>query len=552
MKKLNIVLIACIAALGFTSCVQDLNTEPINPNVLQKFDQDRIYYKIYAGLGTSGQVGPDGNGDLDGNEGYSVFYRCIFVHNEFPTDCGWWIWRDAGVTDLNEMTWTSENEFTELLYNRMTFNVTTCNHFLDNTEGKTDAKSVRQRAEVRFMRCLNYYYLLDFFGIPPFTMTVSANNPKQIIDLSNDKNNAEKKVQCRAALYRWVLNELLAAENYLDEETEVYRVNANAARLLLARLYLNANVYDPNFQYVTQANALDSAAIYAKKVMDNGKYKLTENYAQMFMGDNDRNEGACEVIFAIPQDGDYIQSWGATSYLVCMTRAAGMLPWGSTDKWECFRTSPEMVNVFLNGKNAGTIKADETQMPALLGDDRAILCNQAKAEPSDPDSITFSASFTGGAKYGEGTFQNCWAMCKWTGCYSTGETRGKHSQFVDTDVPLFRVAEAYMTYAEALWRKNPSDPTALQTINDLRAKRNAEPLAALDAEGNTLLDEWLREFYCEGRRRVDLIRFGQFCGPSATKTWEGHPVGKDAKYIVYPIPNKDIVANSNLAQNEGY
>ena len=539
MTKLNILLITCLAALGLTSCVQDLNTEPINPNVLQTFDQDRIYYKIYAGIGTSGQVGPDGNGDLDGNEGYSVFYRCIFVHNEFPTDCGWWIWRDAGVTDLNEMTWTSENEFTELLYNRMTFNVTTCNHFLDNTEGKTDAKTIRQRAEVRFMRCLNYYYLLDFFGNPPFTMTVSAENPKQIQG-------------GRPALFRWVLNELLAAENYLDEQTEVYRVNANAARLLIARMYLNAHVYDPEFKYVTQANALDSASIYAKKVMDNGKYKLTEHYAEMFMGDNDHNRGACEVIFAIPQDGDYIQSWGATSYLVCMTRAAGMLPWGSTDKWECFRTSPEMVEVFLNGKTAGMIKADETQMPELLGDDRAILCSQAKAEPTKPDSVTYNADFIGGAKYGEGTFTNCWAMCKWTGCYSTGETRGKHTQFVDTDVPLFRVAEAYMTYAEALWRKNPGDPLALKTINDLRATRHAAALPALDADGNVLLDEWLREFYCEGRRRVDLIRFGQFCGETSTKEWEGHKAGKSAKYIVYPIPNKDMVANSNLVQNDGY
>lgn len=539
MTKLNILLITCLAALGLTSCVQDLNTEPINPNVLQTFDQDRIYYKIYAGIGTSGQVGPDGNGDLDGNEGYSVFYRCIFVHNEFPTDCGWWIWRDAGVTDLNEMTWTSENEFTELLYNRMTFNVTTCNHFLDNTEGKTDAKTIRQRAEVRFMRCLNYYYLLDFFGNPPFTMTVSAENPKQIQG-------------GRPALFRWVLNELLAAENYLDEQTEVYRVNANAARLLIARMYLNAHVYDPEFKYVTQANALDSAAIYAKKVMDNGKYKLTEHYAEMFMGDNDHNRGACEVIFAIPQDGDYIQSWGATSYLVCMTRAAGMLPWGSTDKWECFRTSPEMVEVFLNGKTAAMIKADETQMPELLGDDRAILCSQAKAEPTKPDSVTYNADFIGGAKYGEGTFTNCWAMCKWTGCYSTGETRGKHTQFVDTDVPLFRVAEAYMTYAEALWRKNPGDPLALKTINDLRATRHAAALPALDADGNVLLDEWLREFYCEGRRRVDLIRFGQFCGETSTKEWEGHKAGKSAKYIVYPIPNKDMVANSNLVQNDGY
>ena len=540
MKKLNILLIACIAALGFTSCVQDLNTEPIDPNVLQKFDQDRIYYKIYAGLGTSGQVGPDGNCDIVANdEGYSVFYRLLFVHNEFPTDCGWWIWDDAGVTDLNEMKWTADNDFTKLLYNRLTFNVTTCNHFLDNTEGKTDAKTIRQRAEITFMRCLNYYYLLDFFGNPPFTMTVSSENPKQIEG-------------GRPALFRWVLNELLAAESYLDENTEVYRVNKNAARLLIARLCLNAHVYDPDARYMTKEHALDSAAIYAKKVMDNGKYKLTTSYAEMFMGDNDHNNGACEVIFAIPQDGDYIQSWGASSCLVCMTRAQGMLDWGSDDKWECYRSTPEMVAVFTTpaGKTPGAIKADEFHMPALLGDDRAILCNEAKADALKPDSVTWSATAEGGARYGTGNFNKGWAMCKWTGCYSTGEKRGKHKNFVDTDVPLFRVAEAYMTYAETLYRQGKKDE-ALGVINDLRATRHADPLSGT-VDDDMFLDEWLREFYCEGHRRIDLIRFGQFCGENSTKTWEGHKAGIEGKYILYPIPSTDLVANSNLVQNPGY
>jgi hypothetical protein len=106
-----------------------------------------------------------------------------------------------------------------------------------------------------------------------------------------------------------------------------------------------------------------------------------------------------------------------------------------------------------------------------------------------------------------------------------------------------------MTYAEALFRKGESQE-ALKVINNLRDTRHAEPLAELSDD--ILLDEWLREFYCEGHRRIDLIRFGQFCGPTATKQWEGHKAGKDAKYIVYPIPNSDIIANPNLVQNPGY
>lgn len=537
MKKISIFLIACFAAVGLTSCVQDLNTEPINPNVVQKFDQDRIYYKIYASLGTTGQQGPAGMGDISGNEGYGCFYRCVFFHNELPTDVGWWCWRDAGVPELLEMKFNDENEFTGLLYNRTIYNVTLCNHFLDNTQGKTDAKTLRQRAEVTFFRCLNYYYLLDLFGNPPFTMTVKLDKPKQIEG-------------GRPALYRWVVNELLAAEDYLDENTEVYRVNANAARLLLARLYLNAAVYKGLDVNSPDPMDLDSAAMYAKKVMDNGKYKLTEHYAQMFMGDNDDNQGSCEVIFSIPQDGDYIQSYGASQMLLCMTRGEGMWTAGTVSKWECFRCSPTLVQAFCHNPNEinyTTIKADERQMPALLKDDRAILCNYVEQKK---DSVTFQTTMEGPADYGEGHFKKCWAMCKWTGSYSTGQAFGKNETFPDTDVPLLRVAEAYMTYAEALWRKNNSDATALSVINEMRATRHADPLPSLDKQ--TLLDEWLREFYCEGHRRIDLIRFGEFCGEQATMTWEGHPAGKSGHYIVYPIPKFDIVANDNLVQNEGY
>lgn len=529
MKKIvNILTLALV--LGLTSCVQDLNTEPIDPNVLQTFNQDEVYYKIYAGLGTSGQKGPDGNCDIVANdEGYSVFYRLLFVHNEFPTDCGWWIWEDAGITDINETKWTSENSFTKLLYNRLTFNVTVCNHFLENTEGKTDDKTIRQRAEIRFMRVLNYYYLMDFFGNPPFALSITTDNPKQIEG-------------GRKALYEWCVEQLLDAENNLEEKTTLYRANKNAARLLLARLYLNAEVYTNG-----EVKAYDKAAEYAKLVMG-GSYELTENYAEMFMGDNNNNKGTKEIIFAIPQDGDYIQSWGASSCMVCMTRAEGMLSWGSTDKWECFRSSPSLVKVFAGDADPATIEADEYAMPALLGDDRAMLCNQAKADPVDPTLVTWQAECSGPAEYGTGNFSKCWAICKWSGLTSEGKM-GKHTQFVDTDVPFLRVAEAYLTYAEAKYRMGET-AEALSTVNTLRATRHAATLSSVDDK--TLLDEWLREFYAEGRRRVDLIRFGQFAGPNATMTWEGHKAKKDAKYNVYAIPNSDCVANPNLKQNEGF
>lgn len=78
-------------------------------------------------------------------------------------------------------------------------------------------------------------------------------------------------------------------------------------------------------------------------------------------------------------------------------------------------------------------------------------------------------------------------------------------KFMDTDIPLFRLAEIYLTRAEANYRLgNTSDALAdIQTIQK-RAHR-VEISGAVDEQ--TLIDEWCREFYVEGRRRSDLIRF---------------------------------------------
>jgi len=147
-------------------------------------------------------------------------------------------------------------------------------------------------------------------------------------------------------------------------------------------------------------------------------------------------------------------------------------------------------------------------------------------------------------------FYASWAVLKFNGIYATDKKLPAdwtspvgEAQWPDTDIPLFRLAEAYLTYAEAAYRTGET-ADALKKINALRKRANTAVLTTLDDE--TLLIEWAKEFYCEGRRRTDLIRFGQFAGPNATKTWEGHKAGKDKKYLVYPIPAKDVTANENL------
>ena len=548
MTKLNILLITCLAALGLTSCVQDLNTEPINPNVLQTFDQDRIYYKIYAGIGTSGQVGPDGNGDLDGNEGYSVFYRCIFVHNEFPTDCGWWIWRDAGVTDLNEMTWTSENEFTELLYNRMTFNVTTCNHFLDNTEGKTDAKTIRQRAEVRFMRCLNYYYLLDFFGNPPFVTpdNIGGDLPEQI---------------SRADLYKWIEEECLdlvsansAMPNY---GTVPYpRPTKGSVYAILARLYLNAQVYTGTPQW---QKAKDACAEIIKM-----GYKLHANYGEMFMQDNTTNGSAEEFIFAIDYDKTHAQSWGGTTALICGglsntdSQAIGKylgITQNSEGKatnnlnqaaWTGYHVSDEYVSKF----NLVGVTWDTPTDGSSLGYDR---------DKSDKRAFFFNGGRT--QKFVLTNHKTGWVCWKFSCLNSDGttETGTTDATYSSADVPIFRLGEIYLTYAEADARLNGgvvTDATAKGYIKALRDRAGVSMPADNELTTDWLLEERARELMWEGCRRTDLIRYGYFTSMNYPWPYKGGVedgnVALDEYRTIYPIIMDDLNANKNLTQNPGY
>ena len=180
--------------LGLSSCIGDLDVTPIDPSVTQTFYQDEVFYKIYATMGLTGQTGPDGNGDVDGiDEGTSGFVRLIWNLNELSTDEAICSWGDPGIPEMNFMRWSSSHDQIKGLYGRLNFDVTLCNNFLEQTEGMTDEKTVRQRAEARFMRALNYYYLMDFFGNVPFTTVVSNTPPQQISRA--DKNILTKEYE---------------------------------------------------------------------------------------------------------------------------------------------------------------------------------------------------------------------------------------------------------------------------------------------------------------------------------------------------------------------
>lgn len=509
---------ALTLAVSVTSCMNELDISPINPQVNTQFSQNEVFAKIYATLGLTGQEGPAGSGDVAGiDEGTSAFYRLLVTVNEYPTDEVHCCWNDPGIPELNNMRWGASHDQIEGLYGRLNFDVTLCNHFLEKTEGMTDENTVRQRAEVRFIRALNFYYLMDLYGNVPFSETVSDKLPPQIQ---------------RADLFKYIEGELKAIENdmYTPMQAPFGRADRSATWFLLSRMYLNAEVYTGTARWA-------DAATYARKVIDESGRSLCDNYAHLFMADNDENAKAKnEIILPIRQDGLMTRSYGGSLYVIASTHTKGMNSWGTSEGWGGVRARKALVDKFFSNASI-PMEGDEAAMVAAAGDDRALF-------------------FAGGDRTVEisnvNDFKEGLSIAKWTNVRSDGQT-SRDPQWVDTDVPFFRLAEAYLTFAEATLRNKGVEKDALDAVNELRQRANATKLATINLD--MILDEKAREFYFEGQRRTDLVRYGYFTTNKYVWDWKGGVAAGTSVNSIYnllPIPASDINANENLTQNTGY
>lgn len=148
-----------------------------------------------------------------------------------------------------------------------------------------------------------------------------------------------------------------------------------------------------------------------------------------------------------------------------------------------------------------------------------------------------------------------YAITKWKNVSRTG-VPGKNLTFPDTDFPMFRLADAYLMYAEATLRGgNGNAGQALEYVNLVRQRAGAGAIAANELTLDFLLDERARELYWECHRRTDLVRFGQFTNgtyhwPLKGNSLQGTSV--PAYRNIFPIPSSDLGVNPKLSQNPNY
>lgn len=328
-----------------TSCFNDLDTVPIDEDEITsaKVYEDpnayrQVLAKLYAGLAVSGQQGPSGQADIAGiDEGFGQYLRGYWYHQELPTDEAVIGWNDQTIKDFHDQDWDANDVFINAFYSRIFYQISLCNEYLrETTDAKLDGRGVDGslrsdiavfRAEARFLRALSYYHALDLFGNVPFVTeedAVGAFFPEQI---------------SRPDLYNFVESELKAIEGTLlpARSNEYGRADQGAVWMLLAKLYLNAEVYAGKTAYT-------EAAEYSTKVIEAG-YKLEEEFGHLFMSDND---GSDEIIFPVAFDGINTRTWGGTTFIIHAAVGGNMNPvdFGIDGGWGGIRTTSALVNKF--------------------------------------------------------------------------------------------------------------------------------------------------------------------------------------------------------------
>ncbi|MFB6318072.1 RagB/SusD family nutrient uptake outer membrane protein [Saccharicrinis sp. FJH54] len=536
MKRLKIYFTILLSALTMFSCVKDLNVTPIDPDSIMAGNlgdnpeyMKEVLAKIYASFTISGQGNDAGADIVASDDNFFTFTRALWNLQEITTDeaiCGW---GDIGIADLNTQTWSPTNPFLTALYQRLGLSITYANDFIKNAQDNSSADVQRYVAEARFLRALAYFYYMDLFGNPPFTTEkdgVGKFNPQQIK---------------RADLFNYIVSELRDIENDLGEPGFSYpEADKAAAWMLLARTYLNAEVYTGTAKW-------DSVIYYCDKVEEAG-YELANDYRQNFTADNDGDNNP-EMIFAFAYDGVYTQGYTGTTFIIesssdaTYIRAEDYHGLTTNTNWNGNRARKDFMNIMVDtlATYGGAIPSDDPEF-SQCPDNRVYLKQKKSIDIPSPSSS---------GDYGIGVY-------KFTAKNLDGSLPTNYnSAYACTDFPIFRFADALLMRAEANHRLG-NDPAAVDDINRIRRRAYGDTsgdVSTAQINDRFILDERAREFYYEGQRRTDLVRFGQFTDGDYLWSWKGNVAAgaqTSSHLNLFPIPGDEVSANPNIKQNTGY
>ena len=505
-KHINILLLGC-CSLNFISCT-DLTEE-----IFSDITEDS--YKYEAGDATK-VVGAAYTNLQDW--GYCGSGQAPMLSQEICTDAAVFPangsgWDDGGVfRRMHQHSWNSEQLQVNRLWEVCYSGIILANRAIsiinqDDFPFAANENKAAMIAESRALRAFYYWYIMDNFGDAPLVTEPTSELPVKT---------------SRKDLYDFIVKEL--KESFSDLPTEKNESNYGrftlwGAKALLANVYLNAEVYTGTPQW-------SAAAEYSKKVMDAG-FSLAPNYGDNFLADNNTSP---EMILPICYDGVQTRSWSGLFFIASFISGDmnALVDFGTKEAWGGNRARMALVKKFASD---GDLSKTTDTRASFWTTDRTFEINKP-TEFTEGYSVTKFKNITKSGQIGHDPNQ----------------------QFPDMDFPLFRLAEANLTFAEATIRAGGDKQAALSAINQLRKRAKATEITATDLTLDFVLDEKAREFYFEAQRRTDLIRYNKFTS-NYTWDWKGETAGGtsiSSHFSLLPIPSTQLVANSNLKQNPGY
>lgn len=579
--------------------------------------------KVYASLALTGQQGPAGQADIaDIDEGFSQFTRMLYNLNELTTDHAVVAWGDAGLQDLHGMYWAAGNDFTDAMYYRLAQVVSFANSFIDNaTPLNTDDEVVSYIAEARFIRAYAYYNLMDLYANVPLVTTVSTELPTQsnrteifnfveseLLDIQNtlkpSGSNEYGRVDQVAA---WALLSKLYLNAEVWTGTPRYNDCVTYSEMAMNSSYSintndvngNGTAYDELFLADNNTNGAQNEFIFALNFdgMHSQTYGGTTFLIHASVGGsmNPADFGINGGWFGLRTTKNLVNQFAVD--IDALNAALGIQSdwglvgdatpngWGSTDDIEMYETASNEYAIYAE-LSSGFIKfrynEDWGQNYGDYNLDGSLEAGGANIPISAPGtyyitmnlndftySVTPFQSDKRGMFYSDGQnleiedvsqFGDGFAVSKFKNVTSSGDQGSDSSgNFADTDLPVIRLAEVYLNYAEAVLRGGGGDlGTATSKINELRERAYGDTsgnITSGDLDLDFVLNERSKELYWEGQRRTDLIRYNYFTTDSYVWPFKGN----DAAGIsvadfrnIFPLPANVLAINPNLTQNTGY
>jgi hypothetical protein len=432
-------------------------------------------------------------------------------------------WFDGGEWHrFHRQTWTPKEGYIDRWWNICFRGVNLCNQLIFTFKNIDSPDVPKAIAELRAFRALYYYWLVDIYGNVP------------ILDTYDVPAGFLPSTSSRAKVYEFIEKELLEVKDLLSKETGLAtygRVNHYVAWTILAKLYMNAEVYTGTAQWDKAEKALDT-------LIQSQVFALTPNFSDNFVA---APYGSKEIIMAVPYDQKNATGFEihlfSLHYNLQKKYGLENLPWNGLcaqeSLYKFFETGDVRLGSLLYGKQ---VDADGKQ----IDDPSYEKFNPSNpTAPRDPDGIGLNLTPAINMLEPNCLRQAGARLFKWP--LISGSDR-----YISNDFPIFRYADILLLKAEVLLRKPGGDAAAAAGfVNQVRARSKASNLATVTLQN--IIDERARELFAEGHRRSDMIRFGTY----ANQRWEKPATDLNCVKL-WPIPENQLQLNPNLQQNPCY